>query len=89
MDAACAEVQEARKRSEVVLAEADTMRAGWRAEWVARGWTPPAERKVISLVGVSPSQMRSLAMEQGVVECDRSRILVGRRGEPDVLAPER
>ena len=58
------------------------------AEEACANWqTPPAECKVISLVGASPAQMRSLAAEQGVAEVDRSRILVSRLGAPDVLAP--
>ena len=46
------------------------------AEEACANWqTPPAECKVISLVGASPAQMRSLAAEQGVAEVDRSRML--------------
>ena len=59
---------------------AEEARANWQ--------TPPAECKVISLMESSPAQMRSLAAERGVAEVDRSRILISRLGEPDVMAPE-
>ena len=58
---------------------------------VAQVWemeTPPAQCKTISLVGVSPAGTRALAEQVGVAACDRSRILVGVLGGPDVLAPE-
>ena len=72
------------------LAEQQRAGCSWPPEraWGADWQTPPAECKVISLVEASPAQMRSLAAERGVAEVDRSRILVGRLGAPDVMAPE-
>ena len=42
VDAVRAEMQASRERCEAVLAEADTMRAGWRAE---RGWRAGGRRR--------------------------------------------
>ena len=59
-------------------------------EWVAAevacaSWqTPPAECKVID---ASPAQMHALGADRGVAEVDRSRILMSRLSELDVLAP--
>ena len=56
----------------------EMQRAGrWPPEraWGANWQTPPAECKVVSLVGVSPAGMRSLGEQAGVAACDRSRIV--------------
>jgi len=79
----------ARLERELSALKCEETREWLAAEEARANWqTPPAECKVISLVGASPAQMHSLAAEQGVAEVDRSRILISRLGEPDVMAPE-
>ena len=90
-EALCARADAMRERHErerAALYRAATRE--WAAAEVARAnWqTPPAECKVVSLMDASPAQMRPLAAERCVAEVDRSRILVSRLGEPDVLAPD-